>query len=88
MVVRVRLGSALTVPIRSWLVEESGQRGKLWMARQLIDSGRGHVKHPRLLIDAWFMRKSLILPLLEQIPVGGRARVSKLQYRIKGRMNG
>ena len=66
LVVRVRLGSALTVPIRSWLVEESGQRGKLWVARQLIDSVRKHVKDARLLIDAWFMRKSLILPLLEQ----------------------
>jgi hypothetical protein len=66
MVVRVRLGSALTVPIRSWLVEESGQRGKLWVARQLMDSVRGQIKAVRLLIDAWFMRKSLILPLLEQ----------------------
>lgn len=66
LVVRVRLGSALTVPIRSWLVEESGQRGKLWVARQLIDSVRGQVKDARLLIDAWFMRRSLILPLLEQ----------------------
>jgi hypothetical protein len=60
------MGSALTVPIRSWLVEESGQRGKLWVARQLIDAIRGHVQEARLLIDAWFMRKSLILPLLEQ----------------------
>lgn len=66
LVVRVRLGSALTVPIRSWLLEESGQRGKLWVARQLIDSVRGHVRNVRLLIDAWFMRRSLILPLLEQ----------------------
>ena len=66
LVVRVHLGSALTVPLRSWLVEESGQRGKLWVARQLIDSIRGHVKHVRLLIDAWFMRRRLILPLLEQ----------------------
>jgi hypothetical protein len=66
LVVQVRLGSALTVPIRSWLVEESGQRGKLWVARQLIDSVREQVKDARLLIDAWFMRKSLILPLLEQ----------------------
>jgi hypothetical protein len=66
LVVRVRLGSALTVPIRSWLVEASGQRGKLWVARQLIDSVRGQVKDARLLIDAWFMRRSLILPLLEQ----------------------
>jgi hypothetical protein len=56
----------LTVPIRSWLVEESGQRGKLWVARQLIDSIRGHVTEVRLLIDAWFMRRSLILPMLDQ----------------------
>jgi hypothetical protein len=66
LVVRVRLGSALTVPIRSWLIETSGQRGKLWVARQLIDAVREHVKDARLLIDAWFMRRSLILPLLEQ----------------------
>ncbi|MDO8788264.1 MAG: transposase [Sulfuritalea sp.] len=66
LVVRVRLGSALTVPIRSWLVEESGQRGKLWMARQLIDLVRGQDKDARLLIDAWFIRKSPILPLLDQ----------------------
>jgi hypothetical protein len=66
LVVRVRLGSALTVPIRSWLVEASGQRGKLWVARQLIDSIRGHVTEVRLLIDAWFMRRSLILPMLNQ----------------------
>ena len=51
-VVRVRLGSARTVPIRSWRVEESGQRGKLWVARQLIDSVRGPVKDAPLLIDA------------------------------------
>jgi len=66
LVVRVRLGSALTVPIRSWLLEESGQRGKLWVARQLMDSIKGQVKGVRLLIDAWFMRRSLILLLLEQ----------------------
>ncbi|MCQ1551221.1 MAG: transposase [Candidatus Accumulibacter phosphatis] len=62
----IRLGSALTVPIRSWLVEESGQRGKLWVARQLMDSIQGNAKGVRWLIDAWFMRRSLILPLLEQ----------------------
>jgi hypothetical protein len=66
LVLGVRLGSALTVPIRSWLVEESGQRGKLWVARQLVGSIRGHIKEVRLLIDAWFMRKSLILPMIEQ----------------------
>jgi hypothetical protein len=31
-----------------------------------MDSIRGQVKGVRLLIDAWFMRRSLILPLLEQ----------------------
>ena len=75
LVVKVWLGSALTIPARSWLVEESGQRGKLWVARQLIDSVRGHVKDVRLLIDAWFMRKSLILPLLDQqVPIIGQVR--------------
>ena len=75
LVVRVRLGSAVTVPIRSWLVEESGQHGKLWVARQLIDSIRAHVKDARLLIDAWFMRRSLILPLLDkQVRIIGQAR--------------
>jgi hypothetical protein len=66
LVVSVRLGSALTVSIRSWLLEESGQRGRLCVARQLMDSIRGHVKGVRLLIDAWFIRSTLILPLLEQ----------------------
>jgi len=66
IVVNVRLGSALTLPLRSWLVEESGQRGKLWVAKQLLDSVRTQVKNARLLIDSWFMRASLILPLLEQ----------------------
>jgi len=81
LVVRVRLGSALTVPLRSWLVEESGQRGKLWVARQLIDSVSGHVKDVRLLIDAWFMRKRLILPLLEQrVRIIGQVRRDTVLY--------
>ena len=81
LVVRVRLGSALTVPIRSWLVEESGQRGKLWVARQLIDSVRAHVKDARLLIDAWFMRRSLIVPLLEQqVRIIGQVRQDTALY--------
>nr|WP_287668720.1 hypothetical protein [Accumulibacter sp.] len=62
---RVRLGSALTVPIRSWLLEESGQRGKLWVARQLMDSIRGTeggALADRCLVHA----PQPILPLLEQ----------------------
>lgn len=86
LVVRVRLGSALTIPIRSWLVEESGQRGKLWVARQLIDSVRGHVKEARLLIDAWFMRKSLILPLLDQkVRIIGQVRRDTALYHHRSR---
>lgn len=81
LVVRVRLGSALTVPIRSWLLEASGQRGKLWVARQLIDAVRGHLKNARLLIDAWFMRRSLILPLLErQVRIIGQVRRDTALY--------
>ncbi|QWY77981.1 transposase [Ferrovum myxofaciens] len=56
LVVRVRLGSALTIPIRSWLVEESGQRGKLWVARQLIEVGQrecqGSASADRCLVHA------------------------------------
>ncbi|KFB75540.1 MAG: hypothetical protein AW06_003372 [Candidatus Accumulibacter cognatus] len=75
MVVRIRLGSALTVPIRSWLVEESDQRGKLWVARQWMDSIQGNAKGVRWLIDAGFMRSTLILPLLElQVRIIGQVR--------------
>jgi hypothetical protein len=81
LVVRVRLGSALAVPIRSWLLEQSGQRGKLWVARQLIDAVRRHVKNVRLLIDAWFMRRSLILPMLEkQVRIIGQVRRDTALY--------
>lgn len=81
LVVRVRLGSDLTVPIRSRLVEESGQRGKLWAARQLIDSIRGHVTEARLLIDPWFIRKSLILPMVEQrVRIIGQVRRATVLY--------
>jgi hypothetical protein len=41
------------VPISSWLLEDFGQRGNLWVAWQLIDSVREHVKDSRLLIDAY-----------------------------------
>jgi hypothetical protein len=75
LVVTSRMGSALTIPVRSWLVEESGQRGKLWVARQLIDAVRGQVREVRLLIDSWFMRKSLILPLIDrQVRIVGQVR--------------
>ncbi|MGB0126675.1 MAG: hypothetical protein WBP72_03475 [Rhodocyclaceae bacterium] len=44
LVVRMRLGSALTVPIRSCLVERSGQRDKLRAARWSIDSVERRVR--------------------------------------------
>jgi hypothetical protein len=75
LVIRVKLGSALTVPLRSWLVTESGQRGKLYVARELVQSLRGQFKRVRLLIDSWYMRRSLITPLLEQgVQVIGQVR--------------
>lgn len=67
LVIRVRLGSAPSVAIRFWLSEKSGQCGKLWVARQLRDSiGWHHTNGAHLLIDAWFMRCTLILRLVEQ----------------------
>lgn len=75
LVLRVRLGSALTVPIRSWLLEGTGQQGKLWVARQLVDAVRPHLADVRLLMDSWFMRKKLILPLVEQgVRIAGQVR--------------
>jgi hypothetical protein len=41
LLVPLRLGSALTVPIRPRLVEESGQRSKLCVAAPLIAAVRG-----------------------------------------------
>lgn len=65
----------MTVPLRAWLVEESGRRGKLWLALQLIDSTRGHRKDARLLIDARFIRRNLILaPLERRARIIGRVR--------------
>lgn len=51
------------------------------MARQSIDSVREHVKHARLLIDAWFIRRSLIVPLLvQQLRIIGQVRRDTAQY--------
>lgn len=81
IVVRVKLGSALTVPIRSWLLDGVGQRGKLWVARQLIDSLHGHIANVRLLIDAWYMRKNLMLPLIDKdIRIIGQVRRDTALY--------
>ena len=81
LVLRVRLGSALTVPLRSWLITETGQRGKLYVARQLLHSLQGQFKRVRLLIDSWYMRRSLIAPLLQEgVQVIGQVRHDTVLY--------
>jgi hypothetical protein len=64
LVVRVTLGAAWVVPIRSLLTTETGQRGKLFLAKTLLLSVRGQLVQARVLIDSWYMRRSLLLPLL------------------------
>ena len=81
LVLRVTAGSALTVPLRSWLITETGQRGKLYVAQQLLQSLRTQFSRVRLLIDSWYMRRSLIAPLLEQgIQIIGQVRHDTALY--------
>ena len=75
LVVRVKLGAALVVPLRSMLVTETGQRGKLFIAKTLLQSLRPQLEQVRLLIDSWYMRCSLIAPLLaEDVRIIGQVR--------------
>jgi hypothetical protein len=80
----VTLGASLTdsfgrnhvLPIRSRLVPEKGNRSKLKIAQALVRALLGHTIAPvRILFDAWFMRRSFILPLVKrQVRFIGRAR--------------
>jgi hypothetical protein len=64
LVIHARHGRALTVPLRSWLVDSTHHRGKLTIAHELIGSLRGRLDQVRVLFDSWYMRRSLIAPLL------------------------
>lgn len=64
LVIHARYGRALTIPLRSWLIDSTHNRGKLGIARELIESLRSRLDRVRVLFDAWYMRRSLIEPLL------------------------
>lgn len=70
------LGRTCVLPIRSRLVPATGNRSKLKMAQALVRALLPHTTIPvRLLFDAWFMRRSFILPLVRrQVLFIGRAR--------------
>lgn len=70
-------GTASVLPVLSRLVPDVGNRNKLVMALDMLQS-----LHPalgqqvRVLFDCWFMRARLVLPLLEQgCRVIGQARI-------------
>src|SRR3972149_905884 len=74
-VIKVRQGSATTVPILSHLVAACGNTNKLVIAQALIEAVAGGFARLRLLFDSAYMRRRLILPLRQRgIHVVGQVR--------------
>lgn len=69
-------GRTCVPPIRSRLVPEKGNRSKLRIAQALVRALLGHSGAPvRVLFDAWFMRRTFILPIVRRrVRFIGRAR--------------
>jgi hypothetical protein len=70
------VGRTCVLPIRSRLVPEKGNSSKLRIAQALVRALLGHSSAPvRVLFDAWFMRRTFILPIVRrQVRFIGRAR--------------
>jgi hypothetical protein len=67
LTLRTRSGKAISFPIRLRLVPSTGNTHKLKIAGALLRAFIPHIPVPvRLLTDAWFMRRRLLLPLLRQ----------------------
>ncbi len=67
LTLRTRSGTAISFPIRLRLVPSIGNTHKLKIAGALLRAFLPHIPVPvRLLTDAWFMRRRLLLPLLRQ----------------------
>ena len=65
LTLRTPSGNAVSFPIRLRLVPGTGNTHKLKIAGALLRAFRPHLPVPvRLLTDAWFMRRRLLLPLL------------------------
>jgi hypothetical protein len=69
---RTPSGKAVSFPIRLRLVPDTGNTHKLKIARALLRAFLPHIPVPvRLLTDAWFMRRRLLLPLLRAMIESG-----------------
>lgn len=67
LTLRTRSGKAISFPIRMRLVPSTGNTHKLKIAGALLRVFLPQIPVPvRLLTDAWFMRRRLLLPLLRQ----------------------
>lgn len=67
LTLRTRSGKAISFPIRLRLVPSTGNTHKLKIAGALLRAFLPHIPVPiRLLTDAWFMRRRLLLPLLRR----------------------
>jgi len=65
LILRMPSGKALSFPIRLRLVPNTGNSNKLKIAKALLQVFLPHIPVPvRLLTDAWFMRRRLLLPLI------------------------
>ena len=67
LTLRTQSGKAISFPIRLRLVPSTGNTHKLRIAGALLRAFLPHIPAPvRLLTDAWFMRRRLLLPLLRR----------------------
>ncbi|MCL5980767.1 MAG: transposase [Gammaproteobacteria bacterium] len=67
LTLRTQSGKAISFPIRLRLVPSTGNTHKLKIAGALLRAFIPHIPVPaRLLTDAWFMRRRLLLPLLRR----------------------
>ena len=67
LTLRTRSGKVISFPIRLRLVPSTGNTHKLKIAGALLRAFLPHIPVPvRLLTDAWFMRRRLLLPLLRR----------------------
>jgi hypothetical protein len=72
-----------TVPLLSRLTRTEGNTTKLTIARVLLRAIRGIFPEATLLVDCWYMRGNLILPLLEQgLNIIGQVRKDTALYTL------
>lgn len=81
----VALGNGSAIPIVSRLMSTTSNTGKLLAAKVVVRATRsilGEIK-TTMLVDSWFMRKTLLLPVLDlKIDVIGQVRIDTALYDI------